>query len=204
MIGAATTGFFTGFSLILAIGAQNAFILRQGLLRSHVFPLALFCAVSDAILITAGVAGFGVVVERIPSLPLIMSLAGAAFLFVYGGLRFWAAWGGEYAMELSGESMGLRAALGVVFAFTWLNPHVYLDTLALIGAVSTQYQGDEKIAFGAAAVLASFVFFFGLGYGARILAPIMQTPFTWRVLDVIIGCVMWMIAVGLVLSLGAH
>ncbi len=204
MIGAAATGFFTAFSLILAIGAQNAFILRQGLLRSHVFVLALFCAVSDAILITAGVAGFGAVVALFPSLPLIMSLFGAAFLFVYGGLRFWAAWVGDYAMELAGEGMALRPALGIVFACTWLNPHVYLDTLALIGAVSTQYLGAEKIAFGIAAATSSFVFFFGLGYGARILAPVMQTPFTWRVLDVIIGCVMWMIAIGLVLGLGAH
>ena len=204
MIGAAATGFFTAFSLILAIGAQNAFILRQGLLRSHVFVLALFCAVSDALLITAGVAGFGAVVKLYPSVPTIMSLLGAAFLFVYGGLRFWAAWVGDYAMELAGEGMALRPALGIVFACTWLNPHVYLDTLALIGAVSTQYQGNEKIAFGIAAATSSFVFFFGLGYGARILAPIMQTPFTWRVLDVIIGGVMWMIAIGLVLSLGAH
>jgi L-lysine exporter family protein LysE/ArgO len=169
-----------------------------------VFPLALFCAVSDALLITAGVAGFGAVVKLYPSLPLIMSLLGAAFLFVYGGLRFYAAWVGDYAMELDGVGMALRPALGVVFACTWLNPHVYLDTLALIGAVSTQYEGSLKVAFGAAAVLASFVFFFGLGYGARILAPIMQTPFTWRVLDVLIGGVMWMIAAGLVLSLGAH
>lgn len=204
MIGAAATGFLTAFSLILAIGAQNAFILRQGLLRSHVFILCLFCAVSDAILIAAGVAGFGAVVELYPSLPVVMSLAGAAFLFVYGAMRFWAAWRGDYAMELAGEGMALRPALGIVFACTWLNPHVYLDTLALIGAVSTQYLGSEKLVFGIAAATASFVFFFGLGYGARLLAPIMQTPSTWRVLDVLIGAVMWMIAVGLLVSLGAH
>lgn len=204
MIGAATTGFFTAFSLILAIGAQNAFILRQGLLRSHVLPLVLFCAISDALLITAGVAGFGAMVKLYPSLPTIMSLAGAAFLFAYGAMRFWAAWVGDYAMELAGEGMGLRPALGIVFACTWLNPHVYLDTLALIGAVSTQYLEAEKLAFGIAAATSSFVFFFGLGYGARFLAPIMQTPFTWRVLDVLIGGGMWMIAIGLILSLGAH
>jgi L-lysine exporter family protein LysE/ArgO len=202
MIGAAATGFFTAFSLILAIGAQNAFILRQGLLRSHVFPLALFCALSDAILIAAGVAGFGAVVTLYPSLPVIMSVLGAAFLFVYGAMRFWAAWKGDYAMELSGKGLALRPALAVVFACTWLNPHVYLDTLALIGAVSTQYEGNLKLAFGLAAISASFVFFFSLGYGARLLAPVMQTPLTWRVLDVAIGCVMWMIAFGLILSLG--
>lgn len=202
MIGASLTGFATGFSLILAIGAQNAFVLRQGLLRQHVFPLALFCALSDAVLIVAGVAGFGVVVALWPALPLIMSLAGAAFLLVYGALRLIAAWKGEYALEISGTSRSLSATIAIAAAFTWANPHVYLDTLGLIGAVSTGYpEWSQKLAFGAGAVTSSFVFFFALAYGARFLAPIMSSPKAWRWLDTGIGLVMWALAAGLLLNL---
>ncbi|MCK0143756.1 LysE/ArgO family amino acid transporter [Aliiroseovarius sp. F20344] len=196
------TGFATGFSLILAIGAQNAFVLRQGLMKQHVFWLCLFCAASDALLIAAGVAGFGVLVEALPSLPLVMALAGAAFLIVYGLMRFLAAWKGDYAMEIAGQSRGLWATLAIAAAFTWANPHVYLDTLGLIGAISTSYADwDARIIFGAGAVISSFVFFFSLGYGARFLAPIMQKPASWRVLDVIIGVVMWAIAAKLLLGM---
>ena len=162
MIGAAATGFFTAFSLILAIGAQNAFILRQGILRSHIFALALFCAISDAILIAVGVVGFGAIVTFYPLLPIFMSLFGSTFLFLYGSIRLRKAWQGDYTLELAGQSMALRPALGIVFACTWLNPHVYLDTIALIGAISTQYKGSDKIVFGIAASTASFMFFFGL------------------------------------------
>lgn len=201
MIAAALTGFATAFSLILAIGAQNAFVLRQGLVGQHVFWLCLLCAVSDAILITAGVAGFGYLVDRLPALPMVMSLAGAAFLVVYGALRFREAWRGEYAMEIGGTSRGLWATLGVAAALTWLNPHVYLDTLGLIGAVSTGYPDlPDKVAFGLGAVTSSFFFFFSLGYGARLLAPVMQSARAWRILDVIIGTVMWAIAASLVLG----
>lgn len=200
-LASAVTGFATGFSLILAIGAQNAFVLRQGLMRQHVFWLCLFCAASDALLIAAGVAGFGALVEALPSLPVIMALAGAAFLVFYGLLRFLAALKGSYAMELAGKSRGLWATIAIAAAFTWANPHVYLDTLGLIGAISTSY-GDwaERITFGTGAVISSFVFFFSLGYGARFLAPIMQEPASWRVLDVIIGVVMWAIAAKLLLA----
>lgn len=197
----ALTGFATGFSLILAIGAQNAFVLRQGLMKKHVFWLCLFCAASDALLIAAGVAGFGALVEAMPSLPIVMALAGAAFLIIYGLMRFMAAWKGNYAMEIAGQSRGLWATLAIAAAFTWANPHVYLDTLGLIGAISTSYADwDARIIFGAGAVISSFVFFFSLGYGARFLAPIMQKPAAWRVLDVIIGVVMWAIAAKLLLG----
>ncbi len=191
----AATGFATAFALILAIGAQNAFVLRQGLARSHVFWLCLLCATSDAILITAGVLGFGVIVTLYPMLPKIMAWGGAAFLIVYGALRLWAAWKGEYAMQMSGQSANLWATLATGAAFTWLNPHVYLDTLGLVGAVSTQYTDvAEKTAFGVGAVTSSFVFFFSLGYGARLLAPVMQSARAWRILDVLIGLVMWALA----------
>nr|WP_255553704.1 LysE/ArgO family amino acid transporter [Maritimibacter sp. DP1N21-5] len=193
------TGFATGFSLILAIGAQNAFVLRQGLLRSHVFWLCLFCAASDALLISAGVAGFGAMTAALPWLPIVMSLGGAAFLLVYGITRLLAAWRGGEAMEVKGQDHSLARTIAIAAAFTWANPHVYLDTLGLIGAVSTQY-GDwnARFVFGIGAVTASFVFFFSLGYGARLLAPVMVRPGAWRVLDTIIGLTMIAIAAKLI------
>ena len=195
----ALTGFATGFSLILAIGAQNAFVLRQGLLRSHVFWLCLFCAASDAVLITAGVAGFGAMTEALPWLPLVMSLGGAAFLIVYGLTRLRAAWRGGETMEIAGRDHSLARTIGIAAAFTWANPHVYLDTLGLIGAVSTQYDDwSARVVFGAGAVIASFVFFFSLGYGARLLAPVMVKPGAWRVLDTLIGLTMLAIAAKLI------
>ena len=201
MLAAGLTGFSTAFALILAIGAQNAFVLRQGLLREHVFWLCLLCAVSDAILIVAGVLGFGYVVTLYPSLPRIMAWGGGAFLIFYGATRFWAAWRGNYRQMISGASNALWPTLMTAMAFTWLNPHVYLDTLALIGAVSTQFvEVGAKTAFGAGAVTSSFVFFFGLGYGARLLAPIMQSTRAWRILDVLIGLVMWLLAAKLLFS----
>lgn len=201
MISAATTGFFTSITLILAIGAQNAFVLRQGLLRSHVFPLCLFCGLSDALLISAGVAGFGYIVNLAPWFPVVMALGGSAFLILYGANRLYAAWLGEYVLQVEGNSSALWPTLGVAAALTWLNPHVYLDTLGLIGAISTQYTDiSEKWSFGLAAALASFVFFFSLGYGARLLTPYMQSTNTWRILDLIIGMTMFAIAVKLLLS----
>ena len=194
------TGFATGFSLILAIGAQNAFVLRQGLLRAHVLPLCLLCALSDAILIAAGVAGFGALAEALPWFPRAMALAGAAFLLVYGAMRMMAAVRGDYALTLAGKSAPLGATLAMGAAFTWLNPHVYLDTLGLVGAVSTQFAGADKLAFGAGAVTASFVFFFSLGYGARLLAPVMASATAWRRLDAAIALVMWALAAKLLLE----
>jgi len=202
MISAALTGFFTSLSLILAIGAQNAFVLRQGLLRSHVFALCLFCGLSDAALITLGVAGFGYIVKLAPWLPTVMALAGAAFLIVYGATRLYAVWLGEYALQIKGDSAGLWPTLAVAAALTWLNPHVYLDTLGLIGAVSTHYhQTGEKLAFGIAAISASMLFFFSLGYGARLLAPYMKSPHTWRILDGLIGLTMFAIAAKLLMGI---
>ena len=199
MISAAITGFATGFSLILAIGSQNAFILRQGLAKRHVFPLVLFCAVSDALLIAAGVAGFSAIVSLWPLFPIIMTWGGAIFLTVYGLQRLWTAWRGKYDIAEGASVAGLGASLAMVAAFTWLNPHVYLDTLALIGAISTDFEyGWPRLAFGLGAVTASFVFFFGLGYGASLLSPIMQSAKAWRILDVIIGLVMLALAAKLI------
>ncbi len=199
--GAFGFGFITSFSLILAIGAQNAFVLRQGLMRAHVFAVCLTCGLSDAILITAGVAGFGALAAAWPSLTLAMLLAGAAFLIAYGALRLRAAFQGSSALAATGEPAPLAPTIATCLALTWLNPHVYLDTFALIGSISAQYpELPAKTAFGTGAVLASFAFFFALGYGSRLLAPVMRTPRTWQVLDIGIGLVMWAIAAGLVLS----
>ncbi|MEM8789754.1 MAG: LysE/ArgO family amino acid transporter [Pseudomonadota bacterium] len=200
MLFAAATGFATAFSLILAIGAQNAFVLRQGILRQHVFWICLVCAVSDAALITAGVAGFGAVTARYPGLPTILTWGGAAFLLGYGLMRLRAAWRGGEVLPEAQKAGSLRAALLACLAFTWLNPHVYLDTLGLIGAVSTGFIGPAKLAFAIGAVTSSFVFFFSLGYGARLMAPVMRSARAWRILDTGIGLLMLALAAGLLLT----
>ncbi|NSX56542.1 LysE/ArgO family amino acid transporter [Parasulfitobacter algicola] len=190
-------GFILGLSLIMAIGAQNAFVLRQGLRRAHVFAVCLTCAASDAILITAGVAGFGVLTESAPWLVPVARFGGAAFLFIYGLISFRAAWkGGETLAPSADKSRSLKAALATCLALTWLNPHVYLDTVILLGSVSSNY--DNTVAFGAGAVTASFCFFFVLGYGARLLTPLFAKEIAWRILDVIVGLIMWFIAVKLI------
>lgn len=200
MLTAALSGFALSLSLILAIGAQNAFVLRQGLRGQHVLPVVLTCAISDALLITAGVAGFAVLSEFMPKIAPFMRYAGAAFLFVYGLMNLRSAWVGGSSMEAAdSKPQPLWSAVSVCLALTWLNPHVYLDTVLLIGSVSTKFP-DHTLAFGIGAVSASFVFFFSLGYGAALLRPIFAKPSAWRVLDVIIGLTMWAIALGLILS----
>ena len=195
------TGFFTSFALILAIGAQNAFVFRQGLLGHHLFAVALTCAASDAILIALGVAGFGVLVEQFPSLPIAMRYAGAAFLFVYGALRLLAAYKGNGHLEMGKPAGSLRATVLTCLALTWLNPHVYLDTLGLLGAVSTQYEPiSSKVIFGISAISASFVFFFSLAYGAKLMQKVMQSARAWQLMDLGIGVLMWLLAAGLILS----
>ncbi|GAA6189148.1 LysE/ArgO family amino acid transporter [Litorivita sp. NS0012-18] len=196
----AAAGFWLGLSLILAIGAQNAFVLRQGLARSHVFAVCLTCALSDAILIAAGVAGFGALSKAAPWIEPLMRYGGAAFLLVYGLRSFAAAWrGGQGGLEAaSGARASLGKALATCLLLTWANPHVYLDTVVLLGAVSSNY--TPRAGFAAGAMTASFVFFFALGYGARLLAPLFARPLTWRIFEAGIGAVMWAIAVKLALG----
>ena len=196
---AAGAGFALGLSLILAIGAQNAFVLRQGLRRSHVLLVVLTCALSDAVLIAAGVAGIGRLAEAAPWAIPLFRWGGVAFLLVYGALRFRAARAGGETLAAAGGTGSARSAFLTCLAFTWLNPHVYLDTLVLVGSVAAGWPGS-KTAFGAGAVAASFVFFFALGYGARSLAPVFARPVAWRVLDAGIGVLMWALAAGLALS----
>lgn len=191
------TGYGLGLSLIVAIGAQNAFVLKQGLMRQHVFWVCLICAVSDAILIFLGVYGLSLVVEIIPSLGLVMRYVGAAFLFVYGAKSFWQAYRSNNALlitENGGQS--LKMAIITCLMFTWFNPHVYLDTVFLIGTIASNYPAD-RLYFGLGATFASFSFFFSLGYGAALLRPLFAKPIAWKVLDVGIGFVMWLITIKL-------
>jgi L-lysine exporter family protein LysE/ArgO len=198
---AALDGFLLGASLIIAIGAQNAFVLRQGLRREFVFLVCLICALSDALLIAIGVAGFGTFVRQSPALLTVMTVGGAAFLFAYGLRAFFRA-ARPSAMSPGGEKPGtLSAALAACLAFTFLNPHVYLDTVLLLGSLSARYAGVHRLAYGTGATVASFAWFFGLGYGARLLAPLFERPAAWRVLDAAIGIVMWVLAAGLIAGL---
>lgn len=186
-------GFLLSLTLIVAIGAQNAFVLRQGLRRTHLLPVVLTCAVSDAILISAGVAGFGALAEAVPWFEPLMRYGGAAFLLWYGWINARSAWRGGQALATGGDdTQSLRAAILTVLALTWLNPHVYLDTVVLIGSVSAQY--PDRLTFGAGAAFASFFFFFSLGYGARFLAPFFANPRAWQGLDALIALTMWAIA----------
>ena len=197
MFEAALQGYLVAISLILAIGAQNAFVLRQGIRREHVLPVVAVCAISDALLIGAGVAGFGAASARFPWLGEAMRWGGVAFLLAYGALRFRAALrGGEELRPAEGASVSLSAALGTCLALTWANPHVYLDTVVLIGSLSAPHAPHQN-AFGIAAALGSLSFFATLGFGARFLAPLFARPTSWVVLEIVIGLTMWAIAAGL-------
>lgn len=192
------SGLLLGASLIIAIGAQNAFILRQGLLRQHVFILCLVCALSDAVLIGLGVAGLGAVIAGNDILLAVVTLGGAAFLAVYALLALRRAFHPE-ALRAAGNSNGsLKAALATCLAFTFLNPHVYLDTVLLVGGLSAQFEGTARLAFAAGAMASSFLWFFGLGYGARLLEPFFARPAAWRSLDLLIALVMAGLALSLV------
>lgn len=195
------SGFWLGLSLLLAIGAQNAFVLRQGIRGEYVFVVCLICAVSDAALIALGVAGMGAIVDLYPWLIDWLRYGGAAFLFVYGGRSLYSAFSQSHAIETNGRGAGLP--LGQVVAtcllLTWANPHVYLDTLVLLGSIAAQF-GPYDVVFAFGAIVASFTFFFALGYGARSLRGTFTSPSAWRALDAFVGAVMWAIAFGLVLN----
>lgn len=203
-LAAAVAGLGLGASLIIAIGAQNAYVLRQGLRRQHVFAVASLCFVIDAGLIALGAGGFASLLQAVPSLPDIAAWGGAAFLGAYSLRSFHAALKpGSLTAEGSAEGApgsSLRAAVLTVLALSLLNPHVYLDTVILLGGIAAQYEGRERLAFALGAMVASGLWFYGLGYGARRLAPFFASPRSWRLLDAFVGCVMAAIAVSLVVS----
>jgi L-lysine exporter family protein LysE/ArgO len=183
-------GFLSGAALIIAIGAQNAFVLRQGIRREHVLAIVLVCAGADALLIAAGIAGLGALIESIPLALDVARYGGAAFLLAYGmaaALRV------RSPRELKldpaiGTTLG--AAMATCLAFTFLNPHVYLDTMILLGSLASQRGSGGRWVFGAGAATASFVWFFALGYGARLLGPLFRKPVAWRALDALIALIM--------------
>ena len=199
--GLAGLGF--GLSLIIAIGAQNAFVLRQGLRREHVLAVVVVCAASDAALIAVGVGGLGALLQLVPWLLVAVRIGGALFLLTYGALAARRAIRpAALATETSGQSTPLLATVATCVALTWLNPHVYLDTVVLLGSVAATH-GADRWWFGLGAALGSILWFSILGYGARLLRPVFARPTAWRVLDLLVAIVMVGLAVSLLIGL-AH
>lgn len=197
---AVISGFVLMLSLIVAIGAQNAFLLRQGIRGEHVGAVVTVCIVSDGLLTIAGVAGFGALSEAVPVFESVMRWGGAAFLVGYGAWAFWRSVMVTETLEAApSDGQGRRGVIFTVLALTWLNPHVYLDTVVLVGSVAVQF-GDARWLFGFGAVMASTVFFLSLGYGARLLQPVFARPAAWRILDAGVGTLMWTLAAYLIWS----
>lgn len=199
-------GFFMGASLIIAIGVQNAFILRQGLKQRHVLAAVMTAIVCDVVLIGAGVLGFGALVERFPSLITIITWGGAAFLVVYAIKSFYNAFRAQIldqsqaAGMMQGDDAGtVKKTVAVILAVSLLNPHVYLDTVVLLGGLSASYGETGRFVFSGGAMIASIIWFFALGYGARFLAPLFEKPRSWQILDILIGVIMFAIAIKLII-----
>ncbi len=200
MVDAALAGFALGGSLIVAIGAQNAYVLRQGALGQHVFWVCFFCACSDALLIWAGTYGLGTLLKAFPSLIAVMRYGGAAFLVAYGLFALRRAWRPSSLQDSDKQAASLAAALGACAAFTYLNPHVYLDTVILVGSVANARPQGEQAAFATGATVASFLWFFGIGYGAGALRPWLARPKVWRGIDGVIALIMFALAARLLLG----
>ena len=202
MIPAFFTGFFLGLSLIVAIGAQNTFVLRQGISNQHIFYVALFCALSDALLISIGITGISFFLNNLVT-QISDWLFGISALWLagYGFIRISSVFKSDKALEIEiSATKSLLTTLSIVSVLTFANPHVYLDTMFLIGSISQQFIGEKKLAFGLGASLASFVFFFSLAYGAKLLAPKMKSPSSWRILDCLIAFIMFIIAFRLMIA----
>jgi L-lysine exporter family protein LysE/ArgO len=195
------TGLMTGLSLIVAIGAQNAFVLRQCLLGAHVFAVSLACSLSDAALIALGVTSFRQMAVAAPWFVPTMRYGGATFLIWYGARNLYSALRSTEALAAGDvRASNLTQTLAMCLALTWLNPHVYLDTIMLLGAISTRFPGQEA-SFALGAMTGSFLFFFALGYGAIGLRPIFISPASWRALEALVALTMWTIAFKLIISL---
>jgi L-lysine exporter family protein LysE/ArgO len=192
-------GFLASFALIAAIGAQNAFVLRQGIRREHVLPVVAMCTVSDIVLIAAGIAGVGALIGAHPNALNVAKFGGAAFLVGYGLLAARRAWRPASLRPSDAAPVRLAEVLVTCAALTFLNPHVYLDTVVLLGALANEHR-DQRWLFGVGAVTASAVWFAGLGLGARKLTGLFARPFTWRVLDCLIAATM--IGLGVSLAVG--
>ena len=202
MFSAFFTGFFLGMSLIVAIGAQNAFVLRQGIIRRHVFYVALFCAIADSLLIIIGVAGISIFLNSFVSeFSNVLYGISAAWLFGYGIIRLKFALIGNSSLEITKpDSINLKSTLLTLSILTFANPHVYLDTVLLIGSISQQFTNESKVAYTLGACVSSFVFFFSISYGSKILSPLMKSQYSWQILDCIIALIMFTIAWSLIVS----
>jgi L-lysine exporter family protein LysE/ArgO len=192
-----TTGFAFSATLIIAIGAQNSFVLRQGLRREHVVAIVAFCALADLALISAGVAGLAKVLGGAPSLTMALTIAGTLFLTWYGLRAVRRAFQPQALRADGGARVSLRGAVAQAAAFTFLNPHVYLDTVLLMGSVGARQPADARLWFVGGAALASGAWFTALGFGARLLAPLFSRPRAWQVLDILVGATMLALAAGL-------
>jgi L-lysine exporter family protein LysE/ArgO len=193
-------GFLSGAALIIAIGAQNAFVLRQGIRREHVLAVVLVCAGADALLIAAGIAGLGALIAALPAALVAARYGGAVFLLGYGLIAARRALQAQRLTVDSAVGTSLGSAMATCLAFTFLNPHVYLDTVILLGSLASQRGINGRWVFGAGAATASFVWFFALGYGARLLGPLFSEPKAWRVLDALIALIMFTLAGSLLLG----
>jgi L-lysine exporter family protein LysE/ArgO len=201
---ASLAGLGFGLSLIVAIGAQNAFVLRQGLRREHVLLVVAICAISDAALIAIGVSGIGALIQRVTWLLTVIELIGGLFLATYGTLAARrAVRPNTLNSESGGQSISRRVAVLTILGLTFLNPHVYLDTVLLLGSIATTY-GEYQWWFAAGAMTGSLLWFSALGFGARLLAPVFRSTSAWRILDAIIALVMYALAVTLLVSFANH
>ena len=193
------TGLLLGGSLIIAIGAQNAYVLKQGLLRNRVFIICLICALSDALLISIGTTGIGKIIEDHPKWLKAITWFGAVYLFIFGILSFRSALSNQTLhAATTNTTQKTQVIISTVLALTFLNPHVYLDTVLLIGSIASPYANVERLYFTLGAISASFIWFFFLGYGARFLIPLFNKPVAWKILNTLIGIIMWWIAYSLI------
>ena len=197
---AAIAGFTAGLGLIVAIGAQNAFVIRQGLAKSHVFLVVLICAASDTALILAGVGGLGALIQALPWLLLVFKVFGSGYLVWFGVKSIRTAIKGEYLeVQTAGHSLSAMKVATTCLMFTWLNPHVYLDTVIFLGGIANQFP-SQRWWFALGAALASWLWFAGIGFGAQVASKWMSKPIFWRVLDSLIAALMFTLAAVLVFS----
>ncbi len=195
-------GFASSASLIIAIGAQNVFVIRQGLLQNHLFLTALLCSSIDAILITTGVFGFGQVISAYPLLIEITKYFAVAFLLAYGVLSLKSAFTNKNLENKRNQAAQSRKkTVLLLLALSLLNPHVYLDTVILLGSIASQHSLDEQFYFAIGAIAASFIWFFSISYGSRFLAPFLSNALAWKIIDICIAFIMWGIAVSLIVTL---
>ncbi len=197
-------GFSTSGSLIMAIGAQNAFVIRQGLMRRHLLMTALLCSSIDALLILLGVLGFGQLISTYPLLIELTKYFAIIFLFFYGAVSLKSAFKPRFLEGTKEQNLpSIKRTVGLLLALSLLNPHVYLDTVILLGSIASQQPSHEQIYFALGAISASFLWFFAITYGSRLLAPLLSKPSSWRIIDSLVGAMMWGIAITLMLTLNA-